>query len=272
MAIIPICRGTRSGGQALAECLARHLDYPILGREVVQHAAEELGVSARALEEEMCKRPGLWDHFSSMRHLYVVAVQAALAEQAAGGRLVYHGLAGGLLLRDAPGTLCLRLVAPMERRVRAVMADSEMDREMARDYIREVDESRKRWVKVMYGEDVTDPGLYDLVVNLDRITVEGGCRLVRAAASQPIFELTDETRAGLDDFLRACRVRLALARDPELASLKLDARSRGGVVVVSGEAPVRRSGATGRAIAEAAESVPGVGEVRLEVDWFDPYP
>jgi hypothetical protein len=83
----------------MAECLAEGLGYPILGREVVQEAASGLGVPASLLEEKMWERPTLWDRLSSMRRVYMVAVQAALAERAVEGNLVYHGLAGGFLLR-----------------------------------------------------------------------------------------------------------------------------------------------------------------------------
>ncbi len=46
MAVICISRGSKSGGQAMAECLGTRLGYPVLGREVVQEAAAGLGVSA----------------------------------------------------------------------------------------------------------------------------------------------------------------------------------------------------------------------------------
>jgi hypothetical protein len=207
-----------------------------------------------------------------MRRVYSVAVQAALAEHAANGNLVYHGLAGGFLLRDAPCTLCLRLIAPAERRIRAVMADTGMDAGMAERYIREVDESRERWVKVMYGEDVADPSLYDLVINLETITIDGACALTRAAASHAQFTLDGAVRRDLEDFRLACRVRLALAEEPDLRSLDLDARVERGVVSVRGRAPVLASGRMGETMARISRSVPGVEDVRLEVEWYDPYP
>jgi cytidylate kinase len=272
MAIICICRGSKSGGKALAECLARRLDYPILGREVVQEAAEKLGVPAGLLAEKMGDRPSLWGRFSSMRRAYIVAVQAALAERARFGNLVYHGLSGGLLMRGAPGLFCIRLIAPLEQRIRTVSDETGMTRDEARRYIRDVDESRARWVQVMYGKDIMDPALYDLVVNLETLAVESACAIVSRAVSGPEFAVSDPMLRTLADFHLACQVKVALAGDPELRSLELQAEADGDTVAISGEAPLQTSGRTGKRIVALAQQVPGVRKVRLKVEWFDPYP
>lgn len=272
MAIICICRGSKSGGRRLAECLAERLGYPILGREVLQEAAAALGVPAEMLERKMVDRPSMWGRFSSMRRAYVVAVQAALAERAASGHLVYHGLSGGLLMRGAPVVFCVRLIAPMESRVRVVREESGMSAAEARAYIQDLDASRARWVEVMYGEDIMDPALYDLVVNLVTLTVEGGCAVVTRAIQGPEFAVNEDVLARLEAFRLACQVKLALAGDPELRALELDVEAEGGTVVISGEVPLRKSGRTGDRIVELARGVPGVEQIRLRVEWFDPYP
>jgi len=256
----------------MAECLASRLGYPVLGREVIQQAAQQLGVSARTLEEKMSDRPTVWSRFSSMRRAYVVAVQTALARQAASGNLVYHGLAGGLLLKGLPGLLCVRLIAPLQSRIKVVMGEFGMDAAEAERYIRDLDESRARWVKVMYGEDIMDPALYDLVINLETMSVEGACALAGRTAEQAEFTLTGSVRDRLGDFRLSCEVRLAMAGDPDLRSLELEADARGGVAVITGHVPLHTSGRTGDRIHQVAGGVPGVREVQMKVDWFDPYP
>ena len=57
MAIITICRGTKSGGKALAKCVAERLGYPMVGREVLQDAAAELGVRPEDVGEKLEERP-----------------------------------------------------------------------------------------------------------------------------------------------------------------------------------------------------------------------
>ncbi len=272
MAIVCLCRGTRSGGKAVAQCLATRLGFPLIGREVAQEAAARLGVPAELLAAKMSDRPSVWSRFSSMRRAYIVAVRAALAEHAASGNLVYHGLAGGMLLRGLPNVFCVRLIAPMEVRVRAVMGESDMDADTAEQYIRDIDESRARWVKVMYGEDIMDPSLYDLVINLESLSAEGGCSVIARALHQPELDVTERAVRRLSDFITTCRVELALAADAELRPLDLGAESERGKVVIRGTAPLHRNGRTESRIIQLAGAVPGVEEVLLNVEWFDPYP
>ncbi|MFN2167125.1 MAG: BON domain-containing protein, partial [Anaerolineae bacterium] len=66
--------------------------------------------------------------------------------------------------------------------------------------------------------------------------------------------------------------RVGLAADADLRPLELDAEAEGGVVTVTGRAPLRKNNRTGNRIVEIARSVPGVESVRLKVEWYDPYP
>jgi len=110
MAIITISRGSMSGGEALAECLHQRLGYPVLGREVLVEAAAKLGVPEETLTQKFEKSPGLWSRLTESRRLYLVAIQAAIAEHAASGNLIYHGRAGHMLLHGVPNVLRVRNV------------------------------------------------------------------------------------------------------------------------------------------------------------------
>jgi cytidylate kinase len=272
MAIITIQRGTRSGGEALATCLSGQLGYPLLGREVLQEAANELGVPAKDVGEKMEESPGRFGRTPLITKLYVAAVTEALTEHARDGNLVYHGLAGGLLLRDLPGVLKIRLIAPMSYRIQALMDSHGMEEQGAEAYIHEVDEARYQWVKNVYGENNTDPSLYDMVLNLGSFSIPEACEVVKSAASRPEFEMNPKRMKALEDFRLACQVRLALLDDLGTQTLDLDAEVSDGVAVVLGEAPLLNTGEVGNRISEIASSVPGVKEVRLAIEWFDPYP
>ena len=62
--------------------------------------------------------PAFPGRFNHTRYIYLALIQAALIEEVRTGRAVYHGLAGHLLLKGAPGLLRLRIIAPMEYRIR----------------------------------------------------------------------------------------------------------------------------------------------------------
>lgn len=210
MAIITISRGSLSGGRALAECLSSRLGYPSVGREVLQEAAEALGASEEAFRGKFETTPGLWSRITKAREKYVLAVQTSLAEWCTRGNLVYHGLSGHHLLKGLPGILKIRLIASMEARVKALLeTHPQMTAAQAQDFIKDVDQDRARWVRVMYDADVSDTSLYDLTIHLQRHTIESACETIVTAAAQSRFQITDEVEAEIFAFAAACRDRLS---------------------------------------------------------------
>lgn len=277
MSIVTVSRGTMSGGAALAECAARALGSPCLAREVLVSAATSLGVSEQFLRERMERAPGLWERLGTERRIYVLAVQAALAEHVSNGNAVYHGLAGHLLLRDIPEVLRLRLIAPLEARVHALMEQRGITRDAAERYIAQVDQHRVRWTRLMYDADIEDPRLYDVVINLDKTSLDSACALVVTMARRPEFTVDDAARAGLADFALACRVRLALAIQPASRGLTMEVTARSGVVTLAGKVPRpdMLTHASDRWIGElrkVAEEVNGVKKVILDVNLVGAYP
>lgn len=276
MPVITISQGSMSGGQALAQCLCEALQIPCIGREIVLDAAARLGVSDQLLLAKLERSPGFWDRLTSERRMYVAAVQAALAEHAASGNLVYHGYAGHLLLAGVPGVLRVRLIAPLAMRVRTVAEQQGLDRAAAEAHIRRVDEERVRWTKLIYGVDVRDPALYDLVINLEAMSVKSACATVVEAARQPEFIVTPETLKQLSDFALASRVRVALASHPTGRGLDLEVSASNGVITISGEVPepvmlTRASTRWEQELTGAVEGVPGVKDVKLEIQPVSAY-
>lgn len=272
MAIITISRGTQSGGTEMAKCLADSLQYPVVAREVIREAAAELDVSEDRLCRAMERAPRLWSRHRSERNVYIETVRAALAEYVVGGDLIYHGRAGQLLLAGLPAVLRVRLIAPLSVRVSSLLESAEMSATEAEGYIQEVDEARARWVKMMYGMNIEDPGLYDLVINLKTMTVPAACNIVTRAVQQPDFAVTSEVKTRFRDFRIASRVQAALASERETRALDLRIEAHDGVVEVFGTAPALKTGRMGEQLVEIAGSVPGVEEVQLKLEWFDPYP
>jgi cytidylate kinase len=226
-----------SGGKALAECLAGALGSPCIAREVLMEGAKKLGVSEEFLREKMERSPRLWERLTTERRIYLLAAQTALAEYAARGDVVYHGLAGHLLLRELPEVLRVRLIAPLEARTLTLMEQRGLTRDEASRFIADVDQQRVRWTRLMYEADIEDPRLYDLVLNLEKTSINSACAVVVWTARQREFIVTDASRARLADFAITCRARLALATDPASRGLDLAVSTHDGVVTLAGEVP-----------------------------------
>ena len=87
------------------------------------------------------------------------------------GKVVIIGRGGFQIARHMPGAIHLRLVAPMEFRVNAVMQYDNLSEEAAVKKIKETDEERARFLKSHHNCDIHDPTNFDLVWNVARFEV-----------------------------------------------------------------------------------------------------
>ena len=236
MSVITVSRGSFSGGKAIAECVAETLDYRCIDRDVVVEKAAVRGAPAKELREALDKPPAFLERFTHKRYLYLTLFQAALAEEVLTGRVVYHGNAGHLLLKGAPPVLRVRIIAPLEFRVRMCAQRLKMSRDQSLSYIRDVDQTRQKWTRYLYGVDWTDPALYDLVLNLEMLCIDEACNVVVAAVKRSkCFEFGPECQASLENLALATRVKAAIATHDRTSDLEVEAVAEAGKVWVRGK-------------------------------------
>jgi cytidylate kinase len=262
MSVITVSRGSFSGGKTLAECLAVKLGYRCVGRETIVERAAASGASHEELLAALLKPPGFLERFQHKRYLYLALFQAALAEEVKNGNVVYHGNAGHLMLKGATPVLRIRIIAPMQKRLVMLHERLKLTGGEALDYIRKVDEGRKKWTQFLYGVNWEDPALYDLVVNLEHMDVGEACEVICALArTRKCFQLTPECQTELDDLAVASRVRATLAVNPSTSHLEVETSARNGHVSIRGK--VTEIGELD-AVKQVAMAVPGVAGLNLD--------
>jgi cytidylate kinase len=238
MSIIAISRGTASGGQALAERVAAKLGWPCLSNEVIVEAAKRYNVPEPELVKAFEKAPTFWEKLTASRRVYLTFVQAAMCEYAERGDLVYHGHAGHALLPGISHVLKVRLVAPLEYRIAAVIErNPRLDRKGAIRYINSVDEERTSRMRYLFDVDWRDPYQYDLVLSLDKLTIATACDLVIQAAQWEQFQPTEASRRALHHLALASRIRAALDAQPQLSPYDIGVDVEQGVVTLTGTLP-----------------------------------
>ena len=262
MSVITISRGSFSGGRTLAECLAAKLGYRCIGRETIVERAAASGVSHEELLAALLNPPGFLERFMHKRYQYLTLFQAALAEEVRNGNVVYHGNAGHLMLKGASPVLRIRIIAPLEMRLAMVQERLKFSRHDALDYIRKMDEGRRKWTQFLYGVNWEDPALYDLVLNLEHMDIEEACEIINALTrTRRCFQLSAECQAELDDLAVASRVRADLAMNSSTSHLELETSAKGGQVFIRGK--VTETGEL-EEVRRVAKAVPGVTAVNLD--------
>jgi hypothetical protein len=126
------------------------------------------------------------------------------------------------LLQGIPHVLKVRIIADLEDRVKEEMKREKISAEEARRILQKDDEERRKWSKHLYGIDTWDPSLYDLVINIKCITVDGAVDVIKCALENPCFQSTPETQKVVDEKSLAARLEAALIQ--EIPSVEVEVK------------------------------------------------
>jgi cytidylate kinase len=174
--IITISRQVGSGGRELAEALARRLDLQVHDQDIVEHIARNEKIAAEVvahLDEQTVSQIDLWvrgvlNRRIYMRDEYQEELVRTVRTLAAHGGVVVLGRGGTFILADR-ADLRLRLVAPVETRVQALVNERGLSVAEAEQSVAESDAARADFVRKLFRADIDDPVHYDLVINTDGI-------------------------------------------------------------------------------------------------------
>ncbi|MFH2036928.1 MAG: cytidylate kinase-like family protein [Candidatus Zixiibacteriota bacterium] len=224
MPVITITRGSLSASTKLTHRLAAELNCRSLSREDLIEYGKKYGIdeflhSARKIME--AKPPNSWDpHAKQIQH-YLTIAKAALLDFVVQGDIIYHGLQTHFILTDVPRVMKIKVVAPMDYRIKTLMEESEINENTAREHIKFVDEMRISWAKFLYGENFDDPTYYDMILNMSHLSLDAMAQIVTQMAHRPEFRLNAGTMKEIRDAHLRALVRAQLVRYPETREIEI---------------------------------------------------
>jgi len=210
MAIITISRGSYSKGKDIAEAVAEQLGYDCVSREVILEASDRFNIPEIKMTKAIHDAPSILDRFSHGKTAFITYYQSALTRRVLKDNVVYHGLAGHLLLKGIPHLLKVRVIAALPARIKNETEQNGLSEQDARSLILKDDEERRNWTRNLYGVDPWDSSLYDMVMCIDKFTMENAVDFICRAASLEQFKTTKASKQMMKDMTLACEVKAAL--------------------------------------------------------------
>lgn len=209
MAVITISREYGSGGDEIAQQICHHFKYQFFNKRMILKAALDAGISDQEVidysEENYRVRRFLDRLFTSMtqpRPVSVVGedqnirlseegalvlVQKAILNAYMNGNLVILGRGGQVILKDMPGVLHLRIIAPMEERIKRVQETAKNNHD-AQALILDRDAASADYLRRYYNVDWTDPLLYHMVLNTSKVAIDQATEMI----IRMIYHLQDQ--------------------------------------------------------------------------------
>lgn len=203
--VITVTRQYASGGSDVARLAAAALDWIVIDNEFVDEVARRAGLPAAEVAEHDERAPGLLERLArtlaaeSPETLVAAAVvpraeqdeativkmtERVIADAAAEGRVVLVGRGAQALLAQRPDALHVYVVASKPWRVKLAVERLGVPPGDAERMVDETDRQRDQYVKTYYGRHRQELANYDLVVNTERLGIEGAAALLVAEAKR----------------------------------------------------------------------------------------
>lgn len=263
MPIITITRGSLSTSFRLKGKLSELLNCRAVSREEVIKHAQKYGIEETGLADIgvlETQPPHFWDRHAAQRKHYLTIFKAALMDFVVDGNAIYHGHLGQFLLRDVPKILRVRADASVEFRVNLLMKESGRTEAEAREYINQIDSRRINWARFLYGVDFNNPANFDLILNMDKMSIETMADIVAHAAERPEFKLDEPSVKAIKDAHLKALVLAYLARSTRTRGMDLSVEcdTEKGHVKIRGIAPALGTSIWEKDIKEVLSGVEGI--------------
>jgi len=234
MAIITISRQIGSLGDEVAREIADKLGYQRIEKAQIGAVLSEHGFSAADVVKYDEKNPSLLQHLSIQKKIFDHLIRAAVYEFAAKDNIVIVGRGAQVILKNIPGTLHLRVIAPYAARVKRLMEQTGNDEKNARGDIRKSDRNSSGYIHAYFNADWDDTELYDLVLNTRTLTLNNCIEMIKCTICSDEFRKSAKVAKKLID--------LALTEKAKAVMREVDGLEMPELVVKNGIAYVAGSG------------------------------
>jgi hypothetical protein len=186
---VSISREAGAGGEQIAKAVSDRLGWSVLDRELLGLVAKAADCSAGAVEliDETGMRwvSELFNHWIDQAPVthekYLICLSAVMRAAARQGNVVIVGRGSQFLLPREEG-LIVRVVAGKAFRIEQVQRLRGMTARQARTWVDRTDRDRREFVEQHFHRDVNDMHAYDLVVNVEKLGLDGAARQIADAA------------------------------------------------------------------------------------------
>jgi cytidylate kinase len=202
MTAILITKGSYSHGGEVARKVAHKLSYDCISRSILATTSKRYNLSELRLIRAHDCSPSFLEKYTFGREKYLKYIKAAILNEIAEDNMVYHGFVGHFFVSGISHVLKVRINADMEARIAYMMKRETVSKEDAADLIKKVDEERTKWSLKLYGIDTWDSRLYDLVINIGKVTLGDAVDMVCQTAKLKAFQPTPESQKRIRQLAR----------------------------------------------------------------------
>lgn len=231
-------------------------------QEIIAGAAKTSGMSETRIATAFSAKTSVFNRFTHEKERSVAHLRLALANIMAEDNLLVSGPVSFLIPEKISHVLRVCLVAELKHRIQLATEREGISEKNALQQIRQQDEDLIAWLKMLnLGEDPWTPGLYDIVIPMDKTEIAAATALILEKAQSDVVARTAHSEVALADFLLAAQVEVKLAQEGH--NVEVDAKN--GAITLTINKNVLMLARLEEELKSIVEAVPGVTSVSTKI-------
>jgi cytidylate kinase len=217
MAILTMSRQLGSGAREIRLSLMDQLRYGHIDKNVIFNDIREMGGKWEKWANEFDQTsPRIWEKYDWSFKGYGVLLQSVMLTHAEKDNVILAGRGSNFLLEGIAHAFRVRIVAPVDERIRRLASRESINTDNARLLIERTDQERAGFIKAVYGKDLNDPEFYDAFYDTHYRSLEEIADEIKEIVLSKDKLKTEVSREILHKRAVAAKIKAKIVTDPAL--------------------------------------------------------
>jgi len=263
MAILTTSRQLGSGSQEVRQAIVSWLGYRSIDKETLLDEIRPLGKNWERWAEELDRTcPSIWEKYDWSFKGFGALVQSILLNYALKDNVCLTGRGANFLLENIPNAFRIRIVAPLDQRIKRIEERESVNRETAQWIAEKADRDSTGFILALYGKNINDPKNYDAIFDSGVKSVEEIAVQVKETLLARDSLKTESSQNVLKMRYLAATIKAAVFTEPRLYLPTLDVEPTETELILRG---IVHNPTQHRLVEETARKISGEVPIRCEL-------
>lgn len=215
MSVITLFNGSYCHGEEVARRVSELTGYRLVDDQtLVSETGKRYQMEEGKLFKAMVGKTSVFNKFTHEKERSLACLKVVLADLLKQNNLLLLGYAGHMIPRDISHVLKVCVIAEIKYRAEAAARKEGFSEKEALKRIYKDDESCVLWTEYLFNrKDPWAPVSYDIVIPMDKNTVEAAANLICDNVRKEVLKVTEASRRTVDDFELAAQVNRKLTEE-----------------------------------------------------------
>jgi len=249
-------------GPVIDEVVARTEYRQITDDEIVTEASRRSAMTESKIKRAFSSKASVFNKFTLEKERSLAYIKLAVADLITTDNALITCFSGQLIPAAVSHTLRVCLVAPQKYRTAAAAKQQGISEKDAARLVQGREEDCSFWIESLFGNsDPWDPALYDIVIPVDKMSVQDAAALIADHAGKDILRQTADSKQALDDFRLAAETEVALIQ----AGHPVEVSAENGAITLTINKHVLMLNRLQEELKSIAEPIAGVKSVETKI-------